>query len=262
MKKALPILLSTLLLLTATVPVAATSSTIYGDANGDGLVNARDVALLQQAVAGWDVTMEESADATGDGLVNARDVALVQQFVAGWDVNLEKVIGDATGDGLVNARDVALLQQAVAGWDATLAASADANGDGLVNARDVALLQQFVAGWDVTLGAVPVELPENGYDLGGRGRVFAENITLNGNTVTVEIVNRAKNWITEETSYVKYICTDADGNVLTLPDRYYGYLYFGMLEVGESHVMTFTLPEGTAKVEFGACYIVYWTPWS
>ncbi len=63
---------------------------LYGDANGDGAVNARDAALLQQYVAGWDVTMdEESADANGDGAVNARDAALLQQYVAGWDVMLD-----------------------------------------------------------------------------------------------------------------------------------------------------------------------------
>ena len=202
MKKAMTILLSALLLLTAVVPVAATSRDVgiaFGDANGDGAVNARDAALLQQYVAGWDVTLIE--------------------------------------------------------------ASADANGDGAVNARDAALLQQYVAGLDVTLGADFVELPANGYDLDGRGRTFAESITRDGNIITVEIANRAKNWITEETSYVKYICTDAAGNVLTLPDRDYGYLYFGMLEVGESRVISFALPEGTTKVEFGQFRIVYWTPW-
>ena len=58
-----------------------------GDANGDGAVNARDAALLQQYVAGWEVTLvEASADANGDGAVNARDAALLQQYVAGWDV--------------------------------------------------------------------------------------------------------------------------------------------------------------------------------
>ena len=63
----------------------------YGDANGDGSVNARDAALLQQYIAGWDATLDEaSADANGDGSVNARDVAMLQQYIAGWDVQLGK----------------------------------------------------------------------------------------------------------------------------------------------------------------------------
>ena len=62
---------------------------VYGDANGDGAVNARDAAMLQQYVAGWDVTLNEaSADTHGDGSVNARDAAILQQYVAGWDVTL------------------------------------------------------------------------------------------------------------------------------------------------------------------------------
>ena len=64
---------------------------VYGDVNGDGQVNVRDVALLQQYVAGWDVTVNEAAaDANGDGGVNVRDVARLQQYVAGWDVTLGK----------------------------------------------------------------------------------------------------------------------------------------------------------------------------
>ena len=62
---------------------------LYGDANGDGSINARDAAMLQQYVAGWDVVLNEaSADANGDGSVNARDAAMLQQYVAGWDVIL------------------------------------------------------------------------------------------------------------------------------------------------------------------------------
>ena len=62
---------------------------VYGDANGDGSVNAREAAMLQQYVAGWDVTLNEaSADTNGDGSVNARDAAILQQYVAGWDVTL------------------------------------------------------------------------------------------------------------------------------------------------------------------------------
>ena len=61
----------------------------HGDANGDGAVNARDLVLLQQFMAGWDVTFSfVAADVDGDGSVNARDAAVLQQYVAGWDVTL------------------------------------------------------------------------------------------------------------------------------------------------------------------------------
>ena len=60
-----------------------------GDANGDGNVNARDLVLLQQFMAGWDVPFSfVAADVDGNGYVVARDLALLQQYVAGWDVEL------------------------------------------------------------------------------------------------------------------------------------------------------------------------------
>ena len=58
-----------------------------GDANGDGEISVRDVALLQQYLGGWDVTLDESAAyADGDGRITVRDVALLQQYLANWDV--------------------------------------------------------------------------------------------------------------------------------------------------------------------------------
>ena len=62
--------------------------TLYGDANGDGEITVRDVAALQQIVAGWDVEYTDAADANGDGEITVRDLALLQQYLAGWDVTL------------------------------------------------------------------------------------------------------------------------------------------------------------------------------
>ena len=63
--------------------------TVCGDADGDGSVTVRDVAMLQQYLAGWDVTLNgATADADGDGSVTVRDVAMLQQYLAGWDVTL------------------------------------------------------------------------------------------------------------------------------------------------------------------------------
>ena len=106
-----------------------------------------------------------------------------------------------------------------------------------------------------------VELPASGYDLKDRGVIIVESLVQNGNTVTVLFANISDKWMSEETSYVDYLCTDAEGNVLSLDDQYYGTLYFGMLEVGESVSLTFTLPEGTTKVEFGECRLVIWSQW-
>jgi len=65
-----------------------TVSLVYGDANGDDTVNALDLILLRQYLAGWDVTIDDAADANGDGTANALDLILLRQYLAGWDVTL------------------------------------------------------------------------------------------------------------------------------------------------------------------------------
>ena len=60
-----------------------------GDLNDDGVVNNRDLALLQQYINDWEVTINEAAaDTNGNGEVNNRDLALLQQYVNKWDVEL------------------------------------------------------------------------------------------------------------------------------------------------------------------------------
>ena len=173
--------------------------------------------------------------------------------------------GDLTNDGKVNNRDLALMQQYLSDWDVTVDQSvADVTADGKVNNRDLALLQQYLSDWEVQLGpdepvVPPVELPSAGYDLDGRGYIFVDAISQNGYEVSVTFANHTDKWQTEETSYVEYICTDAEGNVLTLDNKYYGLLSFGVLEPGESLTMTLTLPEGTTKLEFGASRIIIWS---
>lgn len=62
---------------------------IPGDANGDGIVNNKDVGLLQRYNNGWDVEInEKAADVNGDGLVNNKDVGILQRYNNGWDVSL------------------------------------------------------------------------------------------------------------------------------------------------------------------------------
>ena len=69
--------------------IADEPAVVYGDANGDGAINNRDVALLQQYINKWEVTLDlAAADANGDGAVNNRDVALLQQYINKWEVTL------------------------------------------------------------------------------------------------------------------------------------------------------------------------------
>ena len=62
----------------------------YGDTNGDGLISMLDLALIQQYLAQWDVSMiyDATADVNSDGKVDMLDLALMQQYLAKWDVSL------------------------------------------------------------------------------------------------------------------------------------------------------------------------------
>ena len=60
-----------------------------GDVNADGEVDIKDVTLLKQYLAKWNVKLNESnADVTGDGDVNVKDLTLLKQYLAKWKVEL------------------------------------------------------------------------------------------------------------------------------------------------------------------------------
>ena len=60
-----------------------------GDADGDGELTIRDVSLIKQYIAKWNVTInEKNADVNGDGDVNVKDVTLISQKLANWNVTL------------------------------------------------------------------------------------------------------------------------------------------------------------------------------
>ena len=65
-------------------------NSIAGDANGDSAVNLKDVIIIRQFVAKWDVDVDtEVADVNNDGVVDLKDVILIRRFIAGgWDVEL------------------------------------------------------------------------------------------------------------------------------------------------------------------------------
>lgn len=57
---------------------------IPGDIDGNGRLNAVDVALVMRYIAGWDIEIDtDSADIDESGKVNARDVILLMQTIVG-----------------------------------------------------------------------------------------------------------------------------------------------------------------------------------
>ena len=60
-----------------------------GDCNADGFINGKDLILLRQSLAGWDVEVDmDAADCNADGKINGKDLILLRQHLAGWDVVL------------------------------------------------------------------------------------------------------------------------------------------------------------------------------
>ena len=69
--------------------VREVETAVPGDANGDGAVNNRDLALIQQYINKWEISIDlDAGDVNNDGAVNNRDLALMQQYINKWDVEL------------------------------------------------------------------------------------------------------------------------------------------------------------------------------
>ena len=80
-----------LLIACASVSVIAVRRSA-GDADGNGVVNLRDVVLtLRHLAGGWDVRIDEqAADVDADGDVTTKDAVQVTRYLAGgWDVTLQ-----------------------------------------------------------------------------------------------------------------------------------------------------------------------------
>ncbi len=61
----------------------------YGDSDGDGEINNKDIAAIMQHINGWDTEIDEAAaDVNRDGKINNKDYALLMQYVNGWEVSI------------------------------------------------------------------------------------------------------------------------------------------------------------------------------
>ena len=65
---------------------------IYGDVNGDGKINGRDVVKLAKYLAAYDeltgtssVTVSPGADVNGDGRIDGRDLVKLRKYLANYD---------------------------------------------------------------------------------------------------------------------------------------------------------------------------------
>jgi hypothetical protein len=84
--KLLLVLLSIFFLMMLLVPAASAQQ--LGDVNFDGVVDIRDVVLIQRHILGYQPPLSAAqlavADVNGDGMVNVVDVNLIMQYIQGY----------------------------------------------------------------------------------------------------------------------------------------------------------------------------------
>jgi len=63
---------------------------VAGDADCDGELSVKDMAVMMQHLNGWDVEVDNTVlDVNRDNKVNNRDYVLIQRYLNGWDVTLQ-----------------------------------------------------------------------------------------------------------------------------------------------------------------------------
>ena len=69
---------------------SSSTGRVPGDVNDDGELNIKDVTLLKQHLAKWNVTINaKNADVDGDSQITIKDLTLIKQALAKWKVELK-----------------------------------------------------------------------------------------------------------------------------------------------------------------------------
>ena len=93
-------------------PTSVSMLTFSGCINRDEIYNA--------VANGISIEERTPGDADGDGELTIRDVSLIKQYIAKWNVTINEKNSDVNGDGDVNVKDVTLISQKLANWNVTL----------------------------------------------------------------------------------------------------------------------------------------------
>lgn len=76
-------------MLTVCSAAMAQASTVYGDVNGDGTVNASDVTALYDYFLNGDMTHYATCDVDGDGSINSYDITEVYNILLGFGPSVD-----------------------------------------------------------------------------------------------------------------------------------------------------------------------------
>lgn len=116
MKRVLSVILSIVMIFSSLGVFSASASVSitleYGDVNGSGKINNKDLGVLMQYLNDWEVDgfFASVADVNVDGNVNNKDYGLLMQYINEWDVKLGVQSGGTVNPGNiinngVNAED-------------------------------------------------------------------------------------------------------------------------------------------------------------
>jgi len=105
---------------------------LFGDINGDCIVDKADIKPIQQLAMGAKVRLPYDTDLNNDGATDVSDYYLA--IGASTSTCGRRLLGDVNGDGIVNTMDTL---DVLGGYGATGSNALDINGDQEVNAIDL-----------------------------------------------------------------------------------------------------------------------------
>lgn len=155
---------------------AGKPTSLFGDLNGNGLLQSNDTTILQRYVSGvmtlepWQLAI---ADMNLDGKIDDKDVVLLRAAV-GQIVKLPAKMGDINGNGALQSNDTSLLERHISAeaqlepWQLALA---DLNLDNKIDAKDVELLR-------AAIGQKVKSLPIKYGDINANGILQSNDTTL------------------------------------------------------------------------------------
>ena len=143
-----------------------------GDINVDGIIDMKDVTMLDQYIAG-DIELETqssiNADINVDENIDEYDLEIIRQYItnhnydSGTDISIKPVIyGDVSGDGKLDMKDVVKLNKYFLEGELLFIENmlnADVNADGIVNNYDLRILKEYIAEYDYDLMKEPFDFP-------------------------------------------------------------------------------------------------------
>lgn len=138
---------------------AMTVNYVIGDVNGDNVVNAKDVNLLSQYLAGEVPVnfISQAADINGDGIIDNADLDILASYV---DMNAIQILNDPSLNP--DNYDIGFTPRLGYGIEDSL--NGDCNNDGKVDEKDYILLNQYLGGYNVTINYVNAIVTKNTID--------------------------------------------------------------------------------------------------